>query len=114
MIEYYGIEAGRTAIIRQIRSVFAAYGLDVEYRHLSLIADFMTQNGTYRPFNRFGMKESDSPFQKMSFETTTAYLTESCLAQNFDNNTTPSASLILGQVPKVGTGTFDLLYDHQQ
>ena len=50
------------------------YAIEVNYRHLSLIADFMTFNGSYRPFNRNGMEESSSPFMKMSFETTMKYL----------------------------------------
>ena len=38
----YGVEAARTAITKEIQSVFAPYGISVDYRHLSLIADYMT------------------------------------------------------------------------
>lgn len=111
MMHHYGIEAARYCIVKEIRSVFDVYGIEVDYRHLSLVADFMTQNGTYKPFNRIGMSDSNSPFLKASYETSTAFLSDSCLKQDIDDNTTPSASIVLGQVPKIGTGVFDLLHD---
>ena len=112
MMKYYGVEAARHSIIQEIRGVFEVYGIDVDYRHLSLVADFMTHNGTYRPFNRIGMGDSNSPFLKASFETSTAFLTDACLGQQLDNNSTPSSSIVLGQIPKIGTGVFDLLHDY--
>jgi DNA-directed RNA polymerase I subunit RPA1 len=74
MIARYGIEACRANIVKEIRSVFDVYGIAVDYRHLSLIGDFITFNGDYRAFNRIGMEESNSPFLKMSYETTMKYL----------------------------------------
>ncbi len=59
---------------QEIRDVFAAYGIHVDYRHLSLIADYMTFEGTYKPFNRIAMESNASPLQKMSFETTMHFL----------------------------------------
>ena len=49
---YFGIEAAAGAIVREVVSVFRAYGIHVDSRHLTLIADYMTFDGTYRPFNR--------------------------------------------------------------
>jgi len=112
MIKHYGIEAGRYSIVKEIKSVFDVYGIEVDYRHLSLVADFMTQQGNYRPFNRIGMQDSNSPFLKASFETSTSFLSDACTKQDLDDNTTPSASIVLGQIPKIGTGVFDLLHDH--
>jgi len=73
----YGVEAMRTNIVKEILMVFGVYGISVDYRHLSLIGDFMTFNGDYRAFNRIGMEESSSPFLKMSYETTMKYLVSS-------------------------------------
>jgi len=70
----YGVEAMRANIMKEIQMVFGVYGISVDRRHLSLIADFMTFNGEYRAFNRIGMEESSSPFLKMSYETTMKYL----------------------------------------
>ena len=111
MCKQYGVEAGRENLVSEVRSVFKMYGIEVNYRHLSLIGDFMTFNGEYRAFNRIGMEESSSPFLKMSFETTMKYLVNSCLTKDRDDMSTPSSALVLGQVPKVGTGVFDIVYD---
>ena len=35
------MEAARTAIVKEISDVFDVYGIKVNYRHLSLIADYM-------------------------------------------------------------------------
>lgn len=43
MMEKYGIEAARDSIIRELRAVFSVYGIAVNHRHLSLIADYMVR-----------------------------------------------------------------------
>jgi len=89
--------------------VFDQYGIKVDKRHLSLISDFMTFNGDYRAFNRIGMEESSSPFLKMSFETTMKYLVAASAAQERDDMSAPSSAVVMGQIPRVGTGMFDVL-----
>jgi hypothetical protein len=42
------VEAARATILSEVSSVFGAYGIAVDQRHLSLIADFMTFHGGYR------------------------------------------------------------------
>jgi DNA-directed RNA polymerase I subunit RPA1 len=73
----------------------------------------MTFNGDYRAFNRIGMQESSSPFLKMSFETTMKYLVNSCLTKDTDDLSSPASALVVGQVPKVGTGIFELIVENQ-
>ena len=41
-LRFLGVEAARAALVREVRAVFGAYGIAVDARHLSLIADFMT------------------------------------------------------------------------
>ena len=55
MMQAYGVEAGRACIVEEIGNVFASYGISVNTRHLTLIADYMTFDGTFRPMNRLGM-----------------------------------------------------------
>ena len=64
---------------QEMRDVFAAYGIDVDYHHLSLIADYMTFEGRYKAFNRMGLDSNPSPLQKMSFETTMSFLKSATL-----------------------------------
>ena len=105
----YGVEAMRANIVKEINMVFGVYGISVNPRHLSLIADFMTFNGDYRAFNRIGMEESASPFLRMSYETTMKYLVNASVQQQRDDMSAPSSAIVLGQVPRVGTGMFELL-----
>lgn len=108
---HYGVEAARAAIIKEVAGVFAAYGIDVNYRHLSLIADYMTFEGTLTPFNRMGMRTGVSPLQKMSFETTMQFLTEATVQGDYDAVLSPSARLVFGIPVGVGTGCFEVRQD---
>ena len=105
----YGVEAARESISNEIKGVFAVYGINVNHRHLSLIADFMTRTGGYVAMNRQGMLESSSPFVQMSFETTCQFLTRAALEGLSDNQESPSARIVLGQPMRHGTGCFDLM-----
>jgi len=79
ILRTYGVEAARGAIIKEIDSVFGVYGISVDRRHLSLIADYMTFEGAYKPFNRMGIASNPSPFVSMSYETTMSFLTSATL-----------------------------------
>ena len=79
ILNTYGVEAARACIINEISNVFGAYGIRVDRRHLSVIADYMTFNGGYKPLNRMGMEVKPSPLLKMSFETTMKFLADSAL-----------------------------------
>ena len=49
------MEAARASIVGEVLSVFGVYGINVDPRHLALIADYMTFEGKYRPMNRLGI-----------------------------------------------------------
>jgi len=107
----YGVEAMRANIVKEVMMVFGVYGISVDYRHLSLIGDFMTFNGDYRAFNRIGMEECSSPFLKMSYETTMKYLVSSAQTMGHDDMSAPSSAVVMGQIPRLGTGMFDVFHD---
>lgn len=105
----YGVEAARNTIVNQIRSVFGVYGIEVDPRHLTLIADYMTFGGDYTPMNRTGMWETSSPFLQMSFETTAQFMTQAALTGASDLMNSPSANIVAGRPIRHGTGAFSLL-----
>tara|TARA_A100001035_G_scaffold246819_1_gene215976 strand:+ start:27 stop:590 length:564 start_codon:yes stop_codon:yes gene_type:complete len=105
----YGVEAARESIVREIVGVFGVYGINVNVRHLSLIADFMTRTGGYVAMNRAGMAECSSPFVQMSFETTCQFLTKAAQAGTKDNLDSPSGRIVLGRAINHGTGMMDVL-----
>jgi DNA-directed RNA polymerase I subunit RPA1 len=79
ILSTYGVEAARNAIIKEVAAVFNVYGIKVDRRHLTLIADYMTFEGSFKPFSRIGIGSNVSPFVKMSFESTCKFLTEATL-----------------------------------
>ena len=105
----YGVEAARDSIMGQIRNVFGAYGIEVDPRHLSLIADYMTFDGGFKPMSRIGMEDCGSTLLQMSFETTAHFLKKAAMSSKFDNMESPSANIVLGRPIRHGTGSFALL-----
>ena len=105
----YGVEAARMSIADQVRGVFAVYGIAVDPRHLSLIADFMTYDGEYKPMNRIGMADISSTFLQMSFESTSVFMVDAALHKRNDPMMSPSANIVMGQPIRHGTGAFECI-----
>lgn len=96
--------------LQEIKNVFAAYGIEVDYRHLSLLADYMTFEGTYKAFNRRAIETCASCLQQMSFETTMSFLVRASLQGAYDNLQSPSSQIVAGKPISCGSGAFELLY----
>uniref|UniRef100_A0A915EJW8 DNA-directed RNA polymerase subunit n=1 Tax=Ditylenchus dipsaci TaxID=166011 RepID=A0A915EJW8_9BILA len=117
MLNTYGIEAcGRTISTEMnngwvFSADFGVYGIEVNPRHLSLTADYMTFTGQVQPFSRGAMAHSASTLQRMTFETTVAFMRDSIINGEDDDLFSPSARLVTGQLQRTGTGAFDLLAD---
>ncbi|KAL0236963.1 hypothetical protein PCE1_000360 [Barthelona sp. PCE] len=105
----FGIEACRNAIIKEVSSIFSAYGITVDYRHLSLLADYITVGGDYRAFNRIGIGNTQSPMTKATFETSVKFISECALRHDRDSLFSPSGSISVGMPIKTGTGAFEIL-----
>ena len=109
MMAVYGVEAGRATIVKEMDAVFKGHSINVDMRHLNLIADVMTRRGGFTPFNRMGLKGAVSPFMKMSFETTMGFVRDAVLEGDWDDLKNPSAKIVAGKIGGVGTGAFDVL-----
>ncbi|ABN68025.2 alpha subunit of RNA polymerase I [Scheffersomyces stipitis CBS 6054] len=109
VLRTYGVEAARNTIVNEIYRVFDTYGISVSSRHLDLLGDMMTREGTYLAFNRQGIDSSTSAFMKMSYETTCQFLTKAVLDGDREDLESPSARIVLGKLSNVGTGSFDVL-----
>lgn len=108
VLKTYGVEAARNTIVNEIYRVFNTYGISVSSRHLDLIADMMTREGTYLAFNRQGIDSSTSAFMKMSYETTCQFLTKAVLDGDREELESPSSKIVMGKLASVGTGSFDV------
>ncbi|MFX1511283.1 MAG: DNA-directed RNA polymerase subunit A'' [Promethearchaeota archaeon] len=104
-----GIEAARNAIIKEAMGVLQDQGLDVDMRHMMLVADLMTLDGTLRQIGRHGISgEKDSVLARASFEVTVKHLLESSARSEVDNLRGITENVIIGQIIPLGTGSVDL------
>lgn len=104
MFRYFGVESGRMAIINELARVFSVYGITVDFRHLSLIADAMTHSGKFKAFSRLGMAEHSSPLLQMTFETSIRFLAEGVERGAVDNLRCPAGAIVVGKATPIGTG----------
>lgn len=107
----YGIEAAARVVVKEVQNVFKVYGITVDPRHLSLISDYMTFDGTFKPLNRKGIESSASPLQQISFESALQFLKNAVVQGRTDKINSPSSCLMVGNPCKTGTGSFGLIND---
>uniref|UniRef100_A0A2P2I841 DNA-directed RNA polymerase subunit n=1 Tax=Hirondellea gigas TaxID=1518452 RepID=A0A2P2I841_9CRUS len=107
----FGIEAAQRSIIKEIRAVQRAYNITVDYRHLTLLADYFTCDGLYKACNRGAMATCQSTLQQMSYESTLKFLKDAITSNYPDRMQSPSARVMLGQVLQIGTNVMDILWD---
>merc|ERR1712212_486081 len=111
MAQFFGIDAARRVLVREINNVFSVYGIAVDPRHLSLVSDYMTFEGRYKALNRLGIATNQSPLQKASFETSMAFLKSALITGAKDDMASPSARIVTGRLVGSGTGSFDVRTD---
>ncbi|OQO06044.1 hypothetical protein B0A48_08632 [Cryoendolithus antarcticus] len=98
-----GIEAARSTIIREISQVMG--GMDIDPRHMQLLADVMTFKGEVLGITRFGLaKMRESVLQLASFEKTAEHLYEAGVKGKEDRIEGVSECIIMGQTMGIGTG----------
>ncbi|MCU4926581.1 DNA-directed RNA polymerase subunit A'' [Halobacteria archaeon AArc-dxtr1] len=105
-----GIEAAREAIIEETNNTLAEQGLDdVNVRHLMLVADMMTNEGTVESIGRHGISGSkDSVLARAAFEVTVNHLLNAAIHGEIDELDGVTENVIVGKPIKLGTGDVDL------
>ncbi|CAF5151720.1 unnamed protein product [Rotaria sp. Silwood1] len=112
IFDVLGIEAVRKAIEREMNHVISFDGSYVNYRHLALLCDVMTTKGHLMAITRHGINRQDvGPIMRCSFEETVDVLMEAAAHAEQDPLKGVSENILLGQLAKIGTGSFDLLLD---
>ena len=105
-----GIEAARNAIINEAMKVLEEQGLDVDIRHVMLVADLMTATGRVRQIGRHGVSgEKGSVLARAAFEVTTKQLLEAGIRGERDDLKGVAENVIVGQIIPLGSGMVDLL-----
>ncbi len=104
-----GIEAARAVIIKEIMDVLEDQGLDVDIRHVMIVADIMTRTGRVRQIGRHGVSgEKESVLARAAFEVTVRHLLDAAARGEYDDLKGVAENVIVGQVIPVGTGMVDL------
>ncbi len=115
IIEIYnvlGVEAARNAIFNEALRTLNEQGLEVDRRHLMLVADMMTFGGSVRAVGRQGISgKKSSVLARAAFEITTKHLLKAGLIGEIDPLTGVAENIIVGQPITLGTGAVDLVYN---
>ncbi len=105
-----GIEAARNAIVKEAKSVLKEQGIDVDVRHLLLLADMMTMSGKVQQVGRHGViKLKSSVLARAAFEISTQTLLDAAVKGEIDNLKGNVERILIGKEIPVGTGTVSLL-----
>jgi len=106
-----GIEAARNAIIEEAINTLEQQGLNVDIRHIMLVADTMTYNGTVEAIGRHGIAgEKESVLARAAFEITSKHLLTAGVLGEVDHLRGVAENIIVGQPVTLGTGAVTLVY----
>lgn len=105
-----GIEAARNMIIEEAYNTLSEQGLNVDRRHIMLVADVMTADGTIRAIGRHGVsKEKESVLSRAAFEITVSHLLQAARRGETDKLGGVAENIIVGQPVNLGTGAVELI-----
>lgn len=104
-----GIEAARNLVIEEAIGVLEEQGLDVDVRHVMLVADIMTETGDVRQIGRHGISgQKASVLARAAFEITVPNIVEAAIMGESDPLRGVTENVIVGQSIPIGTGLVDL------
>ncbi len=103
--EVLGVEAARQAIMDEVFKVIETQGLNVDIRHVMLVADTMTSSGEIKGITRYGVvSEKASVLARASFETPIKHVINAALKGEVDWLNSVVENVMLNQAVPVGTG----------
>ncbi|MFQ5940705.1 MAG: DNA-directed RNA polymerase subunit A' [Nitrososphaerales archaeon] len=104
-----GIEAARTALIKEITNTLEEQGLEVDMRHIMLVADLMTSKGYLQQIGRHGIAGTKtSVLARAAFEITVPTIAKAALKGEVESLKGVTENVIVGSTIPIGTGMVDL------
>jgi DNA-directed RNA polymerase subunit A' len=104
-----GIEASRNALVHEAKGVLEEQGLDVDSRHVMLVADMMTSTGEVQQIGRHGISgKKSSVLARAAFEITVPNIVEAAVKGESDPLAGVTENVIVGQSIPIGTGLVEL------
>lgn len=112
VLKVLGVEAARAKIIKEADTVInKEEGLNVDIRHIMLVADVMTADGVIKAIGRYGVAGAKgSVLARANFEETVKHLTRAAATGDTDKLESIVENVMINQVIPVGTGMFDLIF----
>ncbi len=108
--EVFGIEAARNSIIKEATDTLREQGLEVDVRHIMLVADIMTVDGEVKAIGRHGISgEKASVLARAAFEVTVNHLLDAGMRGDIDELRGVTENVIVGQPIQLGTGHVKLM-----
>ncbi len=100
-----GIEAARQAIMEEVSKVIEAQGLNINLRHIMLVADVMCVSGEVKGITRYGViSEKASVLARASFETPVKHVINASLIGERDKLNSVIENVMINQPVPLGTG----------
>jgi len=100
-----GIEAVRQLIINEVNKVIEGQGLNVDIRHIMLVADTICQSGRVKGITRYGIvSEKSSVLARTSFETPIKHIINASILGEDDKLDSVVENVMLNQPVPIGTG----------
>ena len=100
-----GVEAARQAIIDESVKVIGAQGLNIDLRHMMLVADTMCMIGEVKGITRYGVvSEKASVLARASFETPIRHIINASLVRETDKLSSVVENVMVNQPIPLGTG----------
>ena len=107
-----GIEAARNSIVNELAYTFDSNGIDINRRHIFILADLMTFGGRVKGIVRTGITgEKTSPFARAAFEETVKHILSAAFYHETERLTGITENLIVGLPISAGTGLVKLTLD---
>ncbi len=104
-----GIEAARATLVRELMGTLDEQGLEVDIRHIFLVADLMTSRGYIQQIGRHGIAGTKSSvLARAAFEITVPTLAEAAVKGEVEDLKGVTENVIVGLPIPVGTGMIDL------
>ena len=106
----FGIEAARSALLTEFSNVFN--DINVNYHHLVILVDVMTNLGFITSIDRHGVNKLDTdPLSRASFEMAVEQLIKAAVFSEVDHLRSVSSRIAAGRVISGGTGLSSLIID---
>lgn len=113
--EILGVEAARNVVLNESRDALDEQGLDVDVRHLMLLADTVTFDGEVKAIGRYGVSgKKSSVLAKANFEETKRHLINASFYGEVDTLEGVIENILLGQIAPIGTGMVELTIDPEK